>query len=179
MSPIPVTVTLAEPQDAAALSDVAAITFPLACPPGMPPEDSAAFIAKTLSKERFEEYLADPGRTVLKAVAEEEIVGYAMLVAAEPADPDVAAAITLRPVAELSKMYVLPGHHSGGVATPLMRAALDAARRAGNAGVWLGVNQENARAQRFYGKHGFEVVGTKTFRVGSQVCSDYVMQAQL
>lgn len=175
MSPIPVTVTLAEPQDAAALSDVAAITFPLACPPGMPPEDSAAFIAKTLSKERFEEYLADPGRTVLKAVAEGEIVGYAMLVAGEPADPDVAAVVTLRPVTELSKMYVLPGHHGSGVAGPLMQAAVETARRAGQAGVWLGVNQENARAQRYYGKHGFGVVGTKSFTVGSRLCADYVM----
>ncbi|WP_067813544.1 GNAT family N-acetyltransferase [Nocardia inohanensis] len=178
MSQLPVTVERAEPHDAAALSEVAAATFPLACPSWMPPEDSAAFIAKTLSKERFEEYLADPGRTVLKAVADGEIVGYALLVAGEPADPAVAAVITPRPVTELSKMYVLPGHHGNGVSGSLMRAALEQARQAGSAGVWLGVNQENARAQRYYGKHGFDVVGTKTFLVGSRLCEDYVMQRE-
>jgi ribosomal protein S18 acetylase RimI-like enzyme len=41
--------------------------------------------------------------------------------------------------------------------------------------VWLGVNQENQRAQRFYAKHGFVVSGTKTFRLGEGVENDYVM----
>ena len=45
--------------------------------------------------------------------------------------------------------------------------------------VWLGVNQENARAQRFYGRHGFAVVGAKRFRVGDRDESDFVMELEL
>jgi ribosomal protein S18 acetylase RimI-like enzyme len=45
----------------------------------------------------------------------------------------------------------------------------------GAACVWLGVNQENQRAQRFYAKSGFTVSGTKTFRLGGHVENDYVM----
>jgi ribosomal protein S18 acetylase RimI-like enzyme len=41
--------------------------------------------------------------------------------------------------------------------------------------VWLGVNQRNQRAQRFYAKHGFTINGTKTFRLGSRIENDYVM----
>ncbi|PRC53827.1 GNAT family N-acetyltransferase, partial [Mycobacterium sp. ITM-2017-0098] len=41
--------------------------------------------------------------------------------------------------------------------------------------VWLGVNQRNARAQRFYGKHGFAITGTKSFRLGGHIEADYVM----
>ncbi len=41
--------------------------------------------------------------------------------------------------------------------------------------MWLGVNQHNQRAQRFYRKHGFTVSGTRTFRVGDHVENDYVM----
>jgi ribosomal protein S18 acetylase RimI-like enzyme len=41
--------------------------------------------------------------------------------------------------------------------------------------IWLGVNQQNVRAQRFYAKHGFTVGGTKTFRVGRRVEDDFVM----
>ncbi|MEC3914435.1 GNAT family N-acetyltransferase [Nocardia sp. CDC160] len=162
--------------DADELHDVAAITFPLACPPGSTPEDEAEFIAKVLSPERFREYLADPDRVVLKAVVGGKIVGYALLNAMEPTDPDVAAVITRRPVTELSKMYVLPGQHGNGIAGALMQAALDTARASGSVAVWLGVNQENARAQRFYSKHGFTVAGTKRFTVGAQLHHDYVMQ---
>ncbi|MEV0292620.1 GNAT family N-acetyltransferase [Nocardia sp. NPDC050710] len=171
-----VTVDRAGLWDAEALSDVAAATFPLACPPGATPDDIEIFISDVLSGERFGEYLTDPTRTVLKAVTGGDIVGYTMLHAGEPADPQVAAAVNLSPVVEISKMYVLPGHHGSGVSKALMRAALERARDDGAAGVWLGVNQENQRAQRFYLKHGFQRVGTKTFHVGNQLHHDYVMR---
>ncbi|WP_143860794.1 GNAT family N-acetyltransferase, partial [Nocardia cerradoensis] len=83
-----------------------------------------------------------------------------------------ARVVDLHPALEISKMYVLPGHHGTGVSTALMGAALRHAREGGYPGVWLGVNQENHRAQRFYAKHGFEKVGTKTFTVGREVHHD-------
>jgi ribosomal protein S18 acetylase RimI-like enzyme len=60
-----------------------------------------------------------------------------------------------------------------------MTSALDSARRHGCGGAWLGVNQQNVRAQKFYAKYGFETVGTKTFVVGDRTHDDYVMQVQL
>ena len=45
--------------------------------------------------------------------------------------------------------------------------------------VWLGVNQKNQRAQRFYAKHGSSVNGTKTFRLGAGIENDYVMVCPL
>jgi ribosomal protein S18 acetylase RimI-like enzyme len=102
-----------------------------------------------------------------------------MLVAGEPADDDVRRALSLRPTAELSKIYVLPGHHGAGVSRLLMEAALDAARRRGAAGAWLGVNQLNERAQRFYRKSGFDPVGTKRFLVGARYEDDYVFERPL
>ncbi|WP_442943367.1 GNAT family N-acetyltransferase [Nocardia sp. NBC_00565] len=176
MSNIPVTVDRAGLWDAEALSDVAAATFPLACPPHATPDDIEIFITEVLSGERFGEYLTDPARIVLKAVADGDIVGYAMLHYGDPADPEVANAVDLRPVAEISKMYVLPGHHGAGISKALMNASLERAREDDFAGVWLGVNQHNERAQRFYLKHGFERVGTKTFTVGTQQHHDFVMR---
>ncbi|WP_280270843.1 GNAT family N-acetyltransferase [Nocardia wallacei] len=114
MSDIPVIVDRAGLWDAEALSDVAAATFPLACPPELAPEDIDTFIARILSGDRFGDYLSDPGRTVLKAVAGGDIVGYAMLVAGPPADPEIAAAMG-DPMVEINKLYVLPDHHGAGV----------------------------------------------------------------
>ncbi len=166
--------------DAAALAEVAAVTFPLACPPHTTEEAKASFIAAVLSSERFAEYAADLQRRLF--VAEDDtgaIVGYTLLNLGEPGDDDVCSAVTVRPTAELSKCYVMPGHHGEGVAGRLMEASLAAAAVAGAAGVWLGVNEENARAQRFYGKHGFERVGAKRFLVGERLEHDWVMERAL
>ncbi|MEB0307431.1 GNAT family N-acetyltransferase, partial [Cryobacterium sp. 10I1] len=69
--------------------------------------------------------------------------------------------------------------HGRGVAAALMTATLDAARDRGARGAWLGVNQENARAIRFYGKHGFARVGTKHFLVGDRYEDDFVLERAL
>jgi len=45
--------------------------------------------------------------------------------------------------------------------------------------MWLGVNQLNARAQRFYAKHGFERVGVKRFLVGDRFEDDFVYERAL
>lgn len=169
----------AAPADLPELAEVAALTFPLACPPHTTDEAKAAFIAAHLTETSFAGYLADPARDVLVAVHDGAIAGYVMLVAGEPADADVAAAIRIRPTVELSKCYVHPDHHGAGIAGSLMDAALGAGRARQSAGVWLGVNQENGRAQAFYGKHGFERVGVKRFLVGERYEDDYVYERAL
>jgi ribosomal protein S18 acetylase RimI-like enzyme len=157
------------------LASVAAATFPLACPPSATQENVAAFIAKHLSRARFAQYLTDRERVVLCAHEDGRMLGYAMLIRGVIADVDVQQAVPLRPAIELSKMYVLPDAHGAGASSALMKAALDRAKDLGAACVWLGVNQQNQRAQRFYAKHGFAPSGTKTFRLGEGLEHDYVM----
>jgi ribosomal protein S18 acetylase RimI-like enzyme len=170
----------ADAGDARPLAAVAAATFALACPPHTTEEAKARFIADVLSEERFGEYLADDGRVLLIAEGENgEALGYTMVNFGEPADDDVRAVVRIRPTSELSKCYVLPGHHGAGVAGRLMAASLDVAVARGSSGIWLGVNEENARAQRFYGKHGFERVGSKRFLVGDRLEDDWVMERAL
>ncbi len=168
-------VTEATAADLCELADVAATTFPLACPPSVTPENVAAFIAENLTSPHFARYLADPDRLVLVARLDSRIVGYAMLVRGVPDDDDVQRAVTARPSVEISKMYVLPDNHGEGISAALMAEALTRAPALGAKSVWLGVNQNNRRAQRFYAKHGFTVNGTKTFRLGTRIENDYVM----
>lgn len=173
------TLTIAPVQadDLPELADLAARTFPLACPPGTTRQETDRFIAAHLSSEAFEGYLADDTRCLLLARSDGAAVGWAMTVTGEPTDPDVAAVVTDRPTVELSKCYADLAVHGSGVAARLVEAALDLARAdIGSAGTcWLGVNQHNVRAQRFYTKRGFVVVGTKQFDVGGQMHDDFVM----
>lgn len=173
------TVRPAGAADVPLVAAVAAATFGLACPPSMTRDRVEAFVDGVLSPERFADYVADPTRYVLLAESAGTVLGYAMLVRGEPSDDDVRATIRLRPTVELSKIYVLPQAHGTGAAALLMARALEWAREKGAAGVWLGVNQQNERAQRFYGKSGFERVGTKRFLVGGVYEDDFVMERAL
>lgn len=175
----PVQVRRAKAADVEELAAVAARTFPLACPPHTPPEDVERFIAQNLSAPRFRAYLRARERHVLIATVGDAVVGYTMVIDAEPQDPDVRSAVTGRPCAELSKIYVLPEHHRRGVGAALLRAAIDEARARDRASIWLGVNQLNERAQRFYHAQGFTRVGTKTFTVGTATEADFVMELTL
>jgi GNAT superfamily N-acetyltransferase len=165
--------------DVVAISEVAAATFALACPPDVAPEAVEAFVAEHLTPARFEQYLADPGRAVLVAVEDDTVIGYAMLVHGEPYDADVRAVVRHLPTTELSKIYVLPSSHGSGVARDLMAGAIDVARQIGAAGIWLGTNQANVRAHRFYEKSGFERVGAKRFLVGNRWEDDFVFELAL
>jgi diamine N-acetyltransferase len=173
---MPHSIRTATADDAGALAALAAVTFPLACPPSAPPDAIAAHLANTLSDRHFRAYLADPDVTVLVIDADGGLRGYSLLVNRPATDPDVVSALEILPSVELSKCYVHPEHHGLGAAAELMHASLAAAAEAGGRGVWLGVNSQNARAIRFYEKSGFRKVGSKSFRLGSTVEHDFVLE---
>jgi GNAT superfamily N-acetyltransferase len=176
---MPITTRRAAPGDAAALHELAARTFVLACPPGTPQADVDAFVALNLSEAKFDDYLKDDNRILLLAESAGVPVGYTMLIRGPIVDPDVRAVIDETTSIELSKFYVLLDSHGSGIAAALMAATLDEAAATGAATCWLGVNQQNVRAARFYGKHGFHVVGTKRFLVGDHWHDDHIRERSL
>lgn len=173
------TVRPATSADLPALTDLAARTFPLACPPNMPESSMNAFIAAHLSTARFEEYLTGVASQVLVVDDGDGLAGYTLTFSREPYDEHLASLVRHRPTVELSKCYADPRAHGTGVSARLMDAVVEAARAEGAASVWLGVNGRNLRAQRFYAKHGFEVVGERRFVVGGHTEDDLVLERQL
>ncbi len=102
-----------------------------------------------------------------------------MLLEGAPADPAVAQVIRLRPTIALERFYVHPDHHGSGTASSLMAATLQAARESGARGIWLGVSEDNGRANAFYARHGFEHVGMKRFLIGEVWEDDNVRERAL
>lgn len=160
------------------LHDIARQTFPLACPPGTSEENIERFIGERLSPSAFAGYLNDPRHTLFLAKAGGGVVGYAMVIS-PPVDPDIAQALKRTDSLELSKIYVLESAHGTGVAANLLHHSIQRAVFEGCGSVWLGVNQENDRALRFYTKNGFEIVGERGFVVGDRVEQDYVLEKLL
>ena len=175
----PMLIRAATTDDAALLHEIAALTFPLACPPDTLPESIAAFIGANLSTDAFASYLNDPDRDLFLGSIDETPSGYTMVVYGEPSDAEVAASVALRPTAELGKCYALAEAHGSGLATALVEASAIAARARGAKSLWLGVNQQNVRARRFYEKCGFSMVGTKRFLVGQRYEDDFVYVLEL
>jgi ribosomal protein S18 acetylase RimI-like enzyme len=78
---------------------------------------------------------------------------------------------------ELKRIYVLSRFHGTGISAALLDAVIAAAD--GNQRLLLGVKNDNARALRFYRKHGFTEVGTRTFQVGAGRYDDLVLARPL
>ena len=93
-------------------------------------------------------------------------IGYVTACPAHLPHPDVAPGD-----GEIQRLYILQGHQGGGRGTALLNTALEWLERDGPRTLWIGVWSENYGAQRFYARHGFEVVGDYSFMVGDH--ADY------
>ena len=129
--------------------------------------DGNALVAHCREKHA-PDYLArllDDGASAWLALLADAPIGYALLTrpeldAAQPGD------------VELKKIYVLSRFHGTGTGARLFDAALAGA--AGHDRLLLGVKDDNARAIRFYEKHGFARIGTRRFDVGGTLYDDIV-----
>ncbi len=135
------------------------------------PDDLAAYMRQAFSIERITEDLADSRCIFLIAEIDGAAAGYAKLIRGS-IEPGITAE---RPI-ELSRLYSHQQYLGKGVGQALMDACFDRARAEGCDAMWLGVWEYNPRAQRFYEKNGFEVVGSHVFQLGTDAQTDLLMQ---
>ena len=96
-------------------------------------------------------------------------IGYVTTCPAHLPHPDVAPGD-----GEIQRLYILRGHQGGGRGTLLLRTALEWLEREGPRTLWIGVWSENYGAQRFYARHGFEIVGEYSFMVGDHADREFI-----
>lgn len=135
--------------DVDAIARLAARTFALACPDHTPSEAIAAHIATELTADRFRQHMARAQFLVVDGPPG-EVSGYVMLTR-DPPPIDTAWADPL----ELRRIYVDEAEHGKGTASALMQASVAMAERDGHDWLWLGTNEQNQRAIRFYEKRGW------------------------
>lgn len=81
---------------------------------------------------------------------------------------------------KLSKLYILAAHRNGQIAKAALDQICDESRRASSRTLSLTVNKGNARAIRFYEKHGFQTTREIVMDIGGGfVMDDYVMAVAL
>lgn len=162
--------------DAKLLTDLAYTTFwdAFAHHPKNAPDDLAHYMRQAFSLEQITAELADAKSIFLIAELDDEAAGYAKIII-DSIEPGITAA---RPI-ELSRLYSHQKFLGMGVGQTLMDACFERARQEDRDVMWLGVWEFNPRAQRFYEKNGFRVVGRHTFQLGSDPQTDILMQKEL
>ncbi|MEO1573455.1 MAG: GNAT family N-acetyltransferase [Pseudomonadota bacterium] len=160
--------------DAPALTQLAIRTFTDAFAKDNTPDDVAAFFEQNYTEAHQQREIADPGLATMVAEHDSALIAFIQVQTDAP-NPDVAAT----PCAEVRRLYVMRDWHGRGLAPDLIEQGCDVARRNGAATLWLGVWERNARAIAFYKKHGFAVVGEKSFQLGSDLQRDLVMARSL
>jgi ribosomal protein S18 acetylase RimI-like enzyme len=182
-APEPVTLRSATPADAAALALVGAATFLEAFTWMLPGADILAHCAKNHTAAAYLNYFAAPDtRITLATSGADAPVGYAMLTAPElPTFAVEPTDIELKRIYLFSRFRAAPVTGFPGVrpAQALLNAAIADARSLGRTRLLLGTHANNLRAIAFYRRNGFAEAGTRTFQVGSQVCSDLIFTKPL
>ncbi|HJS52719.1 MAG TPA: GNAT family N-acetyltransferase [Pyrinomonadaceae bacterium] len=162
--------------DAKLLTDLAYTTFwdAFAHHPKNAPDDLAHYMRQAFSLEKIAAELTEQNNIFLIAELGDETAGYSKIII-ENIEPGITAE---RPV-ELSRLYSHQKYLGQGVGQMLMEACFERAKQEDRDVMWLGVWEYNPRAQRFYEKNGFRVVGKHTFQLGSDPQTDLLMQKEI
>jgi ribosomal protein S18 acetylase RimI-like enzyme len=171
-----VTIRQATSDDAKVLTDLAYTTFwdAFAHHPKNAPDDLNHYMRQAFNVEQIAAELQDERNIFLIAEIGDEAAGYSKIII-DNIEPGVTAK---RPV-ELSRLYSHQKHLGQGVGQALMDACFERARAEDRDVMWLGVWEYNPRAQRFYEKNGFRVVGSHVFQLGKDPQTDLLMQREL
>ncbi len=160
--------------DAALLTQLGEQTFLETFDGTCPPADMQLYLASAFTLARLTSELTDPRAVFLVAEIEGEPAGYAKLQCGEV--PDCIAGTS--PL-ELERLYVAQRWLGCGVGPALMQACLDYAKETGRQTMFLGVWENNFRAQAFYRKWNFEQVGDHVFMMGTDPQTDWWMERAL
>lgn len=166
----------ASPQDAKLLTDLAYTTFwdAFAHHPKNAPDDLNHYMRQAFSLEQTTRELDDENSVFLIAEIDVEPAGYAKLIT-NAAEEGITAE---RPI-ELNRIYAHQQFLGKGIGQALMDACFERAKTHNHDVMWLGVWEFNPRAQRFYEKNGFRIVGSHVFQLGEDPQTDLLMQRDL
>jgi len=162
----------AEPRDAAALSLLGGATFLASFAYDHPGDALIAHVRTAHGEDFYAAALADADQAVL--IGETPLgapVGYALL--APPRLPIE----TRQDDLELKRIYLLSGWQGGGNGDALLAQVMEEARQRGARRMLLAVYADNARARRFYARHGFVEIGETVFMVGNVPFRDLIYAA--
>ncbi|MDQ3618329.1 MAG: GNAT family N-acetyltransferase [Pseudomonadota bacterium] len=163
----------AGPDDADAVSRIAARTFTETFGHLYPDQDLQAFLRDSYAVEKQAVILGHRDYAIWLLERDGEVVGHA---AAGPCGLPHAEVVAGD--GELKRLYVLDEWQNDGWGGRLFETALHWLQRNGPRTLWIGVWSQNLAAQRFYARHGFEHVGDYEFPVGRMRDHEFILRRE-
>ena len=162
----------AQNNDVAQVAELGARVFSITFGHSIPLPELQAYLNKSYSIEATTKDLEDPMRNMIVARNQKaNIVGFALLTRGT-----TESCIThLEGTIELQKLYVDPAYHGYGIGKRLANKLEEMAKDQGFRNIWLGVWEENYKAQKVYEKLGYSVIGDHDFTIGEVVQTDLIM----
>ena len=138
------------------------------------PEDMAAYLTSTFQESEIENQVTDDRSLFYIAEMGSNPAGY---VYSHPAiTPEC---VENKAAIKLERLYLRKRFYGCGVGGALMQASLHESSSRGYETVWLSSWELNDRANAFYKKWEFKVVGRQKFAVGSDIQNDYIFSRKL
>ncbi len=134
------------------------------------PDDMAAYLTSTFQKSEIANQLMDDRSLIYIAEIGSDPAGYAY---SDPATrPDC---VKDNAAIQLVRLYLRKRYYGRGVGDALMQTSIEESRSRGYQSIWLSSWELNDRANAFYKKWEFNVVGRQKFTVGSDIQNDYIL----
>lgn len=165
----------AAPEDASALSELGRNSFIDAFGHLYSADNLNRFLEDVYSLPAIEHDLANAQRLFRIAEKDGEMLGYCKLGLDITLDHDPGG----RRVMELKQLYLRGARTGSGIGATLMGWALDEAKARRFDDIILSVWSQNHRAQKFYGRYGFEKIGDTIFMVGDHRDEEYLLGLRL
>lgn len=164
----------ATPADGAVLAGIARATFIETFGTLYKLDDLNRFLAGYSDASYAAELADDDVEVRFAELAPGVPIGFCKISSLKLPAPDPAAG-----AAELRQLYIFKPWQGLGIADELTRWALGQARARSAPEIWLSVFTENAKARRFYARHGFHEICPYAFMVGDQADEDILCRATL
>lgn len=162
-------IQIAEPSDARSLAKLAEKTFRDSFGKLNKKKNFETYVAHSFTEDQIRLELVDGASTFFIARLNDKWVGYAKLYQSIP--PDCVKQI---PSIELARLYSVQEYLGSGIGPELMKTCLSHARKNDFKSIWLGSWEKNNRGNAFYTKMQFEMIGRKTFALGTEIQEDYI-----
>jgi ribosomal protein S18 acetylase RimI-like enzyme len=172
----PFTIRIAIPEDATFIQHIGSTVFATTFGHSMPAEDLKIYLEDAYSLQSVLNDIQIPSKTVCVACdARNQVVGFATLTEGTIEDCVRSAPAPI----ELQRLYVDSAAHGQGVGGALMKHAEDIAKDRGFQTCWLGVWEENHKAQKMYERLGYRKVGDHDFVMGKEIQTDWILIKEL
>ena len=162
-------IRIADAADAELLLELGRSSFYEAFAQETAPEDMAEHLKTAFKIEVITEQLNSDQSLFVIIESESAAAGYAYLHHAKPPD-----CVKMPNPLQLARLYLRKQFYGRNFGNALMKACLETAHSRGFESVWLSTWELNHRANAFYKKWDFRVVGQAKFKVGGDIQNDFI-----